>query len=67
MPVITKLPTMALAKPPLLPGGGVDSIKVDSDNAEKPRMTNSHRMKARTRIETKAAALHSPIIRRLTM
>ena len=38
--VITTLPKMALAKPPLLPGGGVFCVKRSSDSAGTPFTTS---------------------------
>ena len=48
MTVRMRLPTMALARPPALPGGGVLAVNTSSDRPENPfhssvaRMTTSH-------------------------
>ena len=44
-PVIIRLPTMALSKPPLEPGGGVDFKNMSAFRADTPFMTRLPRIK----------------------
>ena len=39
-----RLPTMALRRPPVEPGGGVICVKTDSDSPPKPCKNRSKRM-----------------------
>ena len=54
--LITTLPKMALARPPGVPGGGVDSLNRCGPSVATPLASSSHRMKV-SQIRPNTAAL----------
>ena len=54
--VMMRLPTMALSRPPELPGGGVISVNTPSESPEKPWYTSVPRMIARIPTPSTVAA-----------
>jgi len=65
MTLIRMLPPMALARPPLLPGGGVISVKSVGDRAEMPSTSSPPRMNVSHIKPNRAAPMESTTNTRL--
>src|SRR3546814_10148046 len=63
--VISRLPTMALRRPPAAPGGGVISVKTSSDRPPKPSYSRVPRISTSTKIPTAAAKIDRATTARL--